>query len=195
MNSYYLREMQLDWHEYFTYDEATGDLIWKPRPPEHFKNTGVHKAWNGRYPGTVAGRKYYKHITRRPHQINITVSDVRLDGGMVNDGAHRVVYEMTTGPIPAGIMIDHRDGNPFNNKRSNLRMATGPENGRNARRSVNNTSGYKGVSWHEATQKWGSSIHVDGAQKHLGVFADPWFAHAVYCKAAIHFYGDFARFS
>lgn len=56
---------------------------------------------------------------------------------------HRIVYLYFEGELPA--YIDHVDGNPSNNKMSNLRAATAPQNGANRRISNNNTSGYKGV--------------------------------------------------
>lgn len=47
--------------------------------------------------------------------------------------------------------IDHKDGNPLNNQRDNLRPATHSQNMANSK--SNNTSGYKGVSWDERRQK------------------------------------------
>src|ERR1700726_3642325 len=41
--------------------------------------------------------------------------------------------------------IDHRDGNPANNRWKNLRVATPSQNNANRRRPRNNTSGFKGV--------------------------------------------------
>ncbi len=48
----------------------------------------------------------------------------------------------------------------------------------------NNTSGYKGVSYHKKSQKWQAAIQVDGRKKHLGVFATAEDAGRAYDAAA-----------
>jgi hypothetical protein len=42
--------------------------------------------------------------------------------------AHRLVYELLVGPIPAGLEIDHKDNNKTNNRPENLQTVTGLEN-------------------------------------------------------------------
>ena len=48
--------------------------------------------------------------------------------------------------------------NGLNNCRSNLRVATQQENQHNRDKYKNNTSGHKGVRWHEQAQKWATQI-------------------------------------
>ena len=50
---------------------------------------------------------------------------------------------------------DHRDCNPLNNQRFNLRPATHSQNLMNRKIRSDNTSGFKGVSWHKITQNGG----------------------------------------
>jgi len=88
--------------------------------------------------------------------------------------------------------VDHQDGNGLNNRRSNLRIATRAENLRNSRRRSSNTSGYKGVSWSAAANKWMARITVDGKNIYLGVFVDIEDAKKVYNDAALNFHKDFA---
>ena len=64
--------------------------------------------------------------------------------------------------------VDHIDNDPSNNRVENLRWATHQENNRNTRIPSNNTSGIKGVSWCNQTQKWRASIKIDGIQINLG---------------------------
>ena len=45
--------------------------------------------------------------------------------------AHRIVYELTYGPISIDAQVDHRDCNPSNNRAANLRACTHGENSLN----------------------------------------------------------------
>lgn len=60
---------------------------------------------------------------------------------------HRILWEMFNGPIPEGMVIDHLDGNPFNNNIRNLRVTTQRINTQNSRIRRDNLSGTTGVSW------------------------------------------------
>ena len=51
--------------------------------------------------------------------------------------------------IPEGYGVDHIDGNPENNLRSNLRVVTQVVNCKNAKMKVNNKTGYTGISFNK----------------------------------------------
>lgn len=89
--------------------------------------------------------------------------------------------------------VDHKNHNTLDNQKNNLRKCTASENCRNARMSKNNTSGFKGVSWHKNKKKWVSSIKVDGKSIHLGVFDSPIKAARTYDEAALQYFGEFAK--
>jgi len=89
--------------------------------------------------------------------------------------------------------IDHEDRNPLNNQRDNLRSATRSQNKANGKIPKNNTSGYKGVSWDKATQKWYAKITVNKKQINLGRFINKEDAARAYDRAAIKYFGEFAR--
>lgn len=91
-------------------------------------------------------------------------------------------------------VVDHVDGNPLNNQKANLRIATVTENARNINRKRSNTSGYKGVCWNKDVRKWQSNIRSDGRRIHLGLFSTPEEAYAAYCEAALKYHGKFANF-
>lgn len=59
---------------------------------------------------------------------------------------HRVIWELLKGPIPEGMVIDHIDGNPWNNHITNLEPKTIKGNSRNTKKSIRNNSGFVGVS-------------------------------------------------
>jgi len=94
---------------------------------------------------------------------------------------------------PAGMQVDHINGNVLDNRRSNLRICDHAENMRNRRISKNNTSGYKGVSWEKKKRKWGASIKVNRKTIHLGWFNDLEKAYEAYVAASQKYHGEFGR--
>ena len=89
--------------------------------------------------------------------------------------------------------VDHANGNPLDNRRSNLRLCTHSENAFNKRMMKNNTSGFKGVGWDKANQKWTAIISMNGKSIHLGRFPDAEDAALSYNEAATKYFGKFAR--
>ena len=59
---------------------------------------------------------------------------------------HRVIWEMFNDPIPDNMVVDHIDGNPWNNDIANLELKTIKGNSRNTKKSSRNNSGIVGVS-------------------------------------------------
>lgn len=108
---------------------------------------------------------------------------------------HRVVMERMLGrPLHAKEFVDHINGESLDNRRANLRLATQTQNNINAKCRSDNQSGFKGVGFHRQTGKWVARIKVNGRTKSLGLYETPEEAHQAYCKAAIQYYGEFARF-
>jgi len=54
------------------------------------------------------------------------------------------------------IMVDHIDGDPSNNNISNLRWCNKKLNALNSKKPINNTSGYKGISFYN--NRWEACI-------------------------------------
>jgi hypothetical protein len=89
---------------------------------------------------------------------------------------------------------DHRNHNGLDNRCSaNLRPATLSQNNCNRRRQKNNSSGYKGVSWHQGRRRWEANIQINGKRKDLGGFPTAKAAYEAYCHAAAQLHGEFAR--
>jgi hypothetical protein len=104
---------------------------------------------------------------------------------------HRLLWTVAKGAWPVE-EIDFVDNNPSNVRLDNLREATSAQNGHNRSRSSNNTSGYKGVSWHKGNQAWRAQIRVNG-KTHTSYYGTPEAAHAWYCAMASKHYGEFAN--
>jgi len=94
---------------------------------------------------------------------------------------------------PAGLQVDHIDGDGLNNQRDNLREVTPSQNAKNQRKHRDNTSDLKGVSFHKRDGKWSAQIGVDGKQKHLGYFDTKEEAYLAYCEASAKYHGEFGR--
>jgi hypothetical protein len=91
------------------------------------------------------------------------------------------------------LYIDHRDGNPLNNRRGNLREATVSQNNMNMALRSDNTSGVKGVDWIEKTQRWRARININGKEIQLGSYVDKESAEQVRKEAQDLLHGKWAR--
>jgi hypothetical protein len=100
---------------------------------------------------------------------------------------HRLVLGISTN----NIAVDHTNRNTLDNRKSNLRRATASQNQQNATIRVDNTSGYKGVSMRYG--RYISRISVEGKRLWLGEFSNPEDAARAYDKAALEYFGEFAR--
>lgn len=106
---------------------------------------------------------------------------------------HREILERALGrPLTENEDVDHRDLNPLNNQRDNLRLATRSQNCANKHVQPNNKLRLKGV--YQRGNKYRAQIQVRGQKIMLGTFDTPEEAHAEYCKAAQEYFGEFARF-
>lgn len=158
----YIRIM-MNWHERFTYDEATGNLFHKARPIEVPARRGGSRSWNTRWAGREVTNRArdgsYVTVNYRPHPV------------------HRIVWEMFKGEIPDGLVIDHVNGDCHDNRLSNLRLATVSQNTHNQKKRSDNTSGFKGVSRVSRGSKWIATIKAYGKKQHIGTFNCPFAAH------------------
>ena len=84
---------------------------------------------------------------------------------------------------------DHKNHDTLDNRRENLRKATRSENARNMRISTN-TSGYRGVCWHQ--NRWVAMIKIHQKPIYLGRFRSKEDAARAYDAAAKIHHGEFA---
>lgn len=148
------------------------------------------------------GELYWK--VRKAYQIKIgdRAGTPGEDGyrRIIIDGkqylTHRLIFLWHHGYLPKE--LDHIDGNPADNKISNLRKSTHQENIMNQKKTkiINGkptSSRFKGVYLHKPTKKWVAYIWIDDKQKNLGYFTFEIEAALTYNKAAIKWFGEFAR--
>lgn len=100
---------------------------------------------------------------------------------------HRIVLN-----VQNGFQTDHIDGNGLNNQIGNLRMCNHSQNAMNRKRSKNNSSGFKGVSWNKNDKKWKSSIKINQHNIGLGNFINIIDAANAYNEATQKYFGEFA---
>lgn len=147
--------------EVLDYDPSNGDFVSKlPRG-----NIGV-----GATLGCENGRGYKR---------------VKIDGRRYM--MHNLAWLYMTGGLPKE-KIDHKDGDPSNNKWSNLRPATDYQNSCNKGLYKNNLLGIKGIT---KTRAGTYMVRVD--HKSYGCFKDLELAELVVQEVRDKLHGEFAR--
>lgn len=116
-------------------------------------------------------------------------SSVRINGKDVitTTKLHRLVMD-----APKGKVVDHINHNRLDNRKSNLRICTFAENGKNLSLKKNNTSGVAGVCWDKSRKKWSAVIKVNYKPIHLGRYKEFNDAVKVRKEAELKYFGEFA---
>lgn len=105
---------------------------------------------------------------------------------------HRIIASRMVGHrLERSEEVDHIDGNPQNNKRSNLRVTTHRLNTLNQAGHGNSTSRYVGV--YRARDVWRAFICQDGETLNIGCFRDEDEAAWMRDQWALSMRGEYAR--
>ncbi len=150
-----------------TFHDDAGVIRWKIRPPRSLIK-----------PGDVAGR-----VKGGYHYIKFQRKEYI---------ASRVLWVMRHGPIPAGMLVDHKDGNTLNNKEGNLRLVTPAQNNHNRRLNSRNKSGEPGVCWNKQYSKWEVRVMRHGYNRFGGLHTDLDFAIKIAREMRAEMHGDFS---
>ena len=102
---------------------------------------------------------------------------------------HRLIMD-----APNGMVVDHINGDPLDNRKCNLRICTQQQNSMNKVKSKSNTTGFKGVHFYKPTGKFVSRIKVDGKNLYLGCFEKAEDAYKAYCDACVKYHQEFHHF-
>jgi hypothetical protein len=95
-----------------------------------------------------------------------------------------------------GTVVDHRNGNPLDNRRENLRIGTHGTNAKNQAKRIMKTNlpwcEHPGVNYYRPTSTWRASISINSTKTHLGTFLTMEEAITARKSAEREHYGEFA---
>lgn len=100
---------------------------------------------------------------------------------------HRLIMD-----APKGLVVDHINNDPLDNRRCNLRVCSQGDNLHNRKLGKNSTSGHKGV-YLGKSKRWRALITINGRLVTLGTFTDYGAAVAAWLEAATKDRGEFLR--
>lgn len=129
--------------ELLHYEPETGDFIWR---------VSRGRVRSGMLAGTHDEKGYLKiQIDKQPQK------------------AHRLAWLCMKGEWPKNV-IDHINGQQGDNRWENLRMASISQNAWNSRTPDNNTSGFKGVTYHKRDKHWCYQVKTGVRREWVGGF-------------------------
>jgi len=103
-----------------------------------------------------------------------------------------LMHQLILNP-PKGMESDHINHDGLDNQRSNLRVCTHSQNQHNRSLQQGGASQFKGVYWYKQYKKWQVQLGINGNRIFLGYFKKEIDAAKAYNKAAIKYFGEFAR--
>ena len=105
--------------------------------------------------------------------------------------AHRVAWLLMTGEWPPE-QIDHINHIRHDNRWTNLRVASHVQNHHNLALHSANKTGFRGVHFHQAAQKFEAYVMYQGKKKYLGLYDTAEEAATIARAERIKLHGDFA---
>lgn len=145
-----------------TYNQETGDLVWKWSLKGREEGTLATVNESGRNKVSFQYESYY---------------------------AARIAYALMTGSWPHGLVVDHKNGKTCDDRWDNLVATTKGFNAFNSKLYKTNTSGLRGVGWIKRDRMWLARISFGGKARRLGSYHC--IAHALQARreAEMELYG------
>lgn len=103
----------------------------------------------------------------------------------------RLIFLYVNGYLPK--VVDHINGDPSDDRIANLRGCTPSQNTMNSKIREDNSSGFKGISWHKGNKKWHAYIEKGGRRENVGFFEVKEEACDALEERRKVLHGDFAR--
>ena len=113
--------------------------------------------------------------------------------GYVRNASGKKIHRLIMN-CPDDKQVDHINGDPLDNRKSNLRICSNQQNSFNKGKHKNNTSGFKGVNWNNNNKKYQSRIMLNGKSISLGYFEKAEDAYKAYCGACVKYHQEFHHF-
>jgi hypothetical protein len=103
---------------------------------------------------------------------------------------HRVITK-----APDGLVVDHINGNPLDNRKENLRLCTIQQNSMNRKTQLSSKfrSQYKGVGWCKIRKKYFARVYLNGKAYMAGRYDTEIEAALAYNKKALDLHGEYAK--
>lgn len=141
-----------------------------------YKNGQLFKKTDGKLVGC------YSKKSHRYARIGIDNNNYKL---------HRIIFLYHHGYMPN--IIDHINGNRFDNRIENLREVTPVQNRYNSRLYSTSKSGVKNVYWQKNCGKWNVTISINGKRVNFGYYTDLEEARRVSIDMRNKYFKEFAN--
>lgn len=136
---------------------------------------------------TCVDEKNFDELAKYPWRLSNGYPKSRSNGEDIS--IHRFITKAEKGEV-----VDHINGNRLLNTENNLRICTQSQNNCNKTRTSRNTSGNKGISWDDRSNKWHVRVGVAGKSKYIGGYDKLDDAIEASKAARLKYHGEYACF-